>query len=54
MTQEQLEFLRALLMRLAHAVAQNPLTDTDDKQQIMALWYLFNQSVLHGGDSCES
>lgn len=54
MTEDQLEFLRALLMRLAHAVAESPLTDTDDKQQIMALWYLFNQSVLHKGEPCES
>jgi hypothetical protein len=47
---EQLEFLRALLMRVTHAVAQSPLTDTDDRAQIMALWFLFNQSVLKRGE----
>jgi hypothetical protein len=47
-TEEQLEFLRALLMRLTHAVAQSPLTDTDDRAQIMALWFLFNRSLLEG------
>jgi hypothetical protein len=48
--EEQLEFLRALLMRMTHAVAQSPLTDTDDRKQIMALWFLFNQSVLKRGE----
>lgn len=50
MTDEQLEFLRALMHRISHAVAQSPLTDTDDRAQILALWYLFNQSVLMRGE----
>lgn len=50
MNEEQLEFLRALMQRISHAVAQSPLTDTDDQKQIMALWFLFNQSVLKRGE----
>jgi hypothetical protein len=41
--------LRALLMRMTHAIAQSPLTDADDRKQILALFYLFNQSVLKRG-----
>ena len=50
MNDEQMEFLRALMQRVCHAVAQSPLTDTDDRKQIMALWFLFNQSVLRHGE----
>jgi len=45
-TPAQIERLRALLTLMVATVAGNPLTDSDDKKQLMRLWYDFNQSTL--------
>lgn len=46
MTPEQIENLRALLALLVVSVAGCPMTDSDDKKQLMQLWYSFNQGAL--------
>lgn len=50
MTPDQLERLRALLAPLVAAVATCPLTDSEDKKDLMRLWYAFNESVLSCGE----
>ncbi len=49
MTPETLEAIRALLAHLTAVVATSPLTDDDDKRELMKLWYAANDRMMHEG-----
>jgi hypothetical protein len=46
-TPETREAIRALLARITAVVATSPLTDDDDKRELMKLWYAANERILH-------
>ncbi len=47
MTPETLEAIRALLAHLTAVVATSPLTDDEDKRELMRLWYTANDRIMH-------
>lgn len=46
MTPEQIAALRSLLALLVESVAHSPLTDDEDKRELMRRWFSFNQSMI--------
>jgi hypothetical protein len=44
---EKFEVIRALLAHLTAVVATSPLTDDEDKRELMKLWYAANDRILN-------
>ncbi len=47
MKTETLEAIRALLAHLTAVVATSPLSDDEDKKELMKLWYAANDRILN-------
>jgi hypothetical protein len=46
-TPETLDAIRALLAHLTAVVATSPLTDDEDKKELMQLWYAANDRMMN-------